>query len=179
MVATPSPKPPAELPDTVLEVEESQSDERTVPAIMHVSSLSKLEREKVARICNPKRNSGKLEVPEDIHKMWNTEKGKQKHLEMWCKSGGLKAGCVFLANVRTGLHSILSTADRQVVFKQTAEILSVTTKTKLVRVTGGFYSEEDMKKELEYTQCPRFQFTQCHCQYVLPFFLGARRLTEG
>lgn len=43
--------------------------------------------------------------------------------------------------------------DRQVVFKESVETLSVTTKTKLVRVSGGFYSEEDMKKELEYSQC--------------------------
>lgn len=85
--------PSAPLPDTVLEVEDSPMlDGGEVPAVMHVSSLSKLEREKVARICNPKRNSGKLEVPEDIHKMWNTEKGKEKLLQMWCKSGGLKAG---------------------------------------------------------------------------------------
>ena len=32
------------------------------------------------------------------------------------------------------------------------EILSVTTKRKKIEVTGGFYSEEDMKTELGYKE---------------------------
>ncbi|CAK9103670.1 Uncharacterized protein SCF082_LOCUS48475 [Durusdinium trenchii] len=47
---------------------------------------------------------------------------------MWAKSGGVKA-----------------------IFMQRVKILSVTTRSKKIEVTGGFYSEEDMKNELGYS----------------------------
>ena len=37
-------------------------------------------------------------------------------------------------------------------FMQRVEILSTTTKTKKAEVKGGFYNEEDMKTELQYSQ---------------------------
>ena len=40
----------------------------------------------------------------------------------------------------------------QAVFMQRVEILSTTTRSKKIEVTGGFYSEEDMKSELGYSQ---------------------------
>lgn len=40
----------------------------------------------------------------------------------------------------------------QAIFLQKVEILSVTTKRKKIEVSGGFYSEEDMKKELGYKE---------------------------
>lgn len=40
----------------------------------------------------------------------------------------------------------------KVVFIQRIEILSSTTKSKKIEVKGGFYSEHDMKTELNYSQ---------------------------
>jgi len=41
----------------------------------------------------------------------------------------------------------------QAIFLERVEILSVTTKSKKIEVSGGFYSEEDMKTELGYKEC--------------------------
>ncbi|CAK9049554.1 unnamed protein product [Durusdinium trenchii] len=96
---------------------------------MHPTTMHCSEREKVRRICTPKSTTGRLEVPEDIFKMWNTAGGREKLFSMWCKSGGVKA-----------------------IFLETVEILCVTTKSKTLEVKGGFYSEEDMATELKYSR---------------------------
>lgn len=75
-------------PEAPTEVDESQQ-----PILMlHPSNLSRNQIAQVKRICQPKPYSGKLDVPDDICKMWNDKKGQQRLLSMWCKSGGLKAG---------------------------------------------------------------------------------------
>ena len=65
-------------------------------AILHVATMSKYEKDKVKRIVCPKPTTGNLAVPRDIYELWQTEKGKEKLLQMWCKSGGMKARPVFL-----------------------------------------------------------------------------------
>ncbi|CAK9101825.1 Uncharacterized protein SCF082_LOCUS47603 [Durusdinium trenchii] len=91
--------------------------------------MTRAQKEQVRRIISPKPTTGRLEVPEDITTLWNTEKGKAKLFSLWCKSGGVKA-----------------------VFIERVEILSITTKTKTLEVKGGFYTIEDMKNELKYSQ---------------------------
>lgn len=48
--------------------------------------------------------------------------------------------------------SVLSLFVLEAIFVERLEILSVSTKRKKVEVTGGFYSEEDMRNELNYSQ---------------------------
>lgn len=62
-----------------------------MPAVLHVSTMTKYEKDKVRRVVTPKSTTGRLEVPRDIYDLWQTEKGKEKLLNMWCKSGGVKA----------------------------------------------------------------------------------------
>ena len=61
------------------------------PVALHVATLSRYEKEKVRRIVCPKQNTGRLEVPDDVHQLWNTPQGKEKLFSLWCKSGGVKA----------------------------------------------------------------------------------------
>ena len=128
-----------------------------VPVVMHPTTMHCSEREKVRRICTPKSTTGRLEVPEDIFKMWNTAGGREKLFSMWCKSGGVKAG----PTVSTGLihdnvrhHRVWNeiTLCCEAIFLETVEILCVTTKSKTLEVKGGFYSEEDMATELKYSR---------------------------
>lgn len=72
--------------------EELAPEEPDIPTVMHPKDMTRSEKEKVRRICTPKSTTGRLEVPKDIHEMWNSEKGREKLLSLWCKSGGLKAG---------------------------------------------------------------------------------------
>lgn len=69
------------------------------PMILHVATLTKSDKEKIRRIVTPKSTTGRLEVPKDIFQLWQTEKGKEQIFNMWCKSGGVKAG--FLMQVVT------------------------------------------------------------------------------
>ena len=64
--------------------------EATEPAVLHVPTLTRAERERVKRIVTPKPTTGRLEVPEDVFQLWQTPKGKEQLLAMWCKSGGVK-----------------------------------------------------------------------------------------
>lgn len=64
------------------------------PAVMHVDTMTKYEKDKVKRIVTPKATTGRLEVPQDVFELWQTSKGKEKLLSMWCKSGGVKDRCV-------------------------------------------------------------------------------------
>lgn len=65
------------------------------PLVLHVSTMTKNEKDKVKRIVCPKATTGNLAVPKDIFELWQTDKGKEKLLNMWCKSGGVKAhGCL-------------------------------------------------------------------------------------
>ena len=69
-----------------------ESDEEP-PRVLLYKDMTKLEREKVRRICSPKKGSGKLEVPENVFQMWqDAAKGRESLFRMWCKSGGVKAG---------------------------------------------------------------------------------------
>lgn len=54
--------------------------------------MTRADKEKVRRLVTPKPTTGNLSVPRDIFELWQTEKGKEKLLSMWCKSGGVKAG---------------------------------------------------------------------------------------
>lgn len=81
--------PKAALPQAVPEVESAAEQ----PAVLHVLTLSKCQREKVKRIVTPKPTTGNLEVPKNVFEMWQTPKGKEQLLAMWCKSGGVKDGC--------------------------------------------------------------------------------------
>ena len=75
-------------------VHEQAEPEVTEPVVLHVSTLSRAERERVKRIVTPKSTTGRLEVPDDVFQMWQTPKGKEQLLAMWCKSGGVKdCGC--------------------------------------------------------------------------------------
>lgn len=80
---------PGETADTLSD--DDDDDEQELPQIMHVSSMSRNEKNRVARIVTPKKYTGRLEVPQDIFKMWQTAKGKQQLFELWAKSGGVKA----------------------------------------------------------------------------------------
>lgn len=71
--------------------------DRTTPAVMNVESMSKNEKEKVRRLCTPKKYSGNLDVPKDIAELWNSNGGKEKLFNMWAKSGGIKAGRAWVA----------------------------------------------------------------------------------
>ena len=59
--------------------------------VLHVATLTRADKERVRRMVTPKPTTGNLSVPRDIYDMWQTEKGKDKLLSMWCKSGGVKA----------------------------------------------------------------------------------------
>ncbi|CAJ1428750.1 unnamed protein product [Effrenium voratum] len=121
------PKAVASQADKPQAPEEAEYDEPI--QLLQSSSLSRSEREKLRRIVTPKINTGRLEVPSNIFEMWNSEKGRKKLMEMWAKSGGVKA-----------------------VFIERVEIFSMTTKSKTIEVRGGFYSAEDMRSELGYSQ---------------------------
>ena len=62
-----------------------------VPQVLRSDALSRSEIQKVGRICQPKPQTGKLDVPKDIAEMWNTPAGRKTLLQQWCKSGGVKA----------------------------------------------------------------------------------------
>lgn len=72
--------------DDALDDEESEQ-----PMILHLATLSRYEKDKIKRIVTPKKTTGRLEVPKDIFELWQTEKGKEQLMQMWCKSGGVKA----------------------------------------------------------------------------------------
>ncbi|CAE7216894.1 unnamed protein product [Symbiodinium sp. CCMP2456] len=85
------PKKPSKEPSETDGAEHDEDDEP--PKVLNFGTLSKLEKEKVRRICTPKRGSGNLEVPENIFDMWrDCAKGRDNLLRMWAKSGGVKAG---------------------------------------------------------------------------------------
>lgn len=63
-----------------------------LPVVLHVSTMSRAEKAKLKRVIQPKPNSGRLEVPKDIMLKWNSEKGKKELMDLWAKSGGVKAG---------------------------------------------------------------------------------------
>ena len=96
--ASPAPAPEAKLPEgrpgTPLQptapTESPPEEESTEPAVMHVGTMTRAEKEKVKRICTPKATTGNLEVPKDVFELWQTAKGKDKLFAMWCKSGGVK-----------------------------------------------------------------------------------------
>ncbi|CAL1168484.1 unnamed protein product [Cladocopium goreaui] len=125
----PAPAPPVSAGTKPMSVQETSGDEAEYPVVMHGATMNRNEKQKVARVCTPKGSSGHLEVPNDIFKLWNTKAGKEKLYALWAKSGGVKA-----------------------VFLERVTILSSTTRSKKLQVTGGFYSEEDMKKELNYKE---------------------------
>lgn len=128
--------------------------------------MTRAQKEQVRRIISPKPTTGRLEVPEDITTLWNTEKGKAKLFSLWCKSGGVKAGLAgelqgvlfrflkFYISVSPCIDGSIKAllACTQAVFIERVEILSITTKTKTLEVKGGFYTIEDMKNELKYSQ---------------------------
>ena len=91
----PGPETPAE-PETPVEPDQGNGDAEEIPNIMHVATMTKSDKDKVRRICTPKLCSGKLEVPKDIFDLWQNEKGRGKLFDMWCKSGGVKAGHMLL-----------------------------------------------------------------------------------
>ena len=71
------------------------SDEDEAPRVIQFKDLSKTEKEKVRRICSPKKGSGNLEVPENVFQMWqDVSKGRDTLFRMWCKSGGVKVGAL-------------------------------------------------------------------------------------
>ena len=68
------------------------------PIVLHVSTLSKSEKDKIKRIVTPKATTGRLDVPKDIYELWQTNQGKEKLFAMWTKSGGVKdTGCLLWA----------------------------------------------------------------------------------
>lgn len=71
-------------------MEEEPEGEGEHPVVLDGKNLSKNEKEKVKRLCTPKRYSGKVEVPQDIAEMWNAPGGKEKLFQLWAKSGGIK-----------------------------------------------------------------------------------------
>ena len=73
-------------------------DVMELPMIMTVKTLTRADKEKVRRICTPKPTSGRVEVPKDIVDMWNSDKGREKLLQIWCKSGGVKVGLTAIYN---------------------------------------------------------------------------------
>ena len=60
------------------------------PIVLHVSTLTKSEKDKIKRIVTPKATTGRLDVPKDIYELWQTNQGKEKLFAMWTKSGGVK-----------------------------------------------------------------------------------------
>ena len=82
---------PAVEPESQPEGPAHVGSESEVPLVLHVATMTKYEKDKVKRIVTPKPTTGNLAVPRDIYEMWQTEKGKEKLLNMWCKSGGVKA----------------------------------------------------------------------------------------
>lgn len=70
---------------------EDKTEEEEYPTVMSAESMSRAEKQKVRRACTPKSASGKLDVPQDIHELWNSAGGKEKLFAMWAKSGGVKA----------------------------------------------------------------------------------------
>ena len=70
---------------------EADTPEMEVPVVLRYQDLSKNEVQKVKRVVTPKALTGRLEVPEDIFKLWQDPKGQEKLLRLWCKSGGIKA----------------------------------------------------------------------------------------
>ena len=127
-------------------------EDEEAPQILHASTMSRNEKNKVARIVAPKKYTGRLEVPNDIFQMWQTPKGKQQLFELWAKSGGVKAGNARVRSTRICVtkRDVLLQAC-QAVFMERVEVLSVTTRSKTIEVKGGFYSEEDMRVELQYS----------------------------
>ena len=173
---------PSPLPSPAMEVE----DETTFPMVMHPKTMSRAEKEKVRRIVTPKQQTGRLEVPKEICDMWHDSKGRDKLLQMWCKSGGIKARQVFVHLDRCDVSPYKSKNPfsyvdldpylGQAVFVERVEILSVATKTKTLEVKGGFYSEEDMKTELGYSQnigfnIDRYNIHTMHVYKALKMFL--------
>ena len=85
------------MPDTVIEVasqaptDADSPEGRAAPVVLDAKALDRNEKEKIRRLVMPKKNTGHLEVPQDIMDLWNTAAGKEKLYEMWAKSGGIKA----------------------------------------------------------------------------------------
>ncbi|CAE7847162.1 unnamed protein product [Symbiodinium necroappetens] len=118
--------PPKDKSSGAVQKQKSPSDDDDgddgVPKIMSLSSMTKLEKEKVKRIVTPKRGSGNLEVPENIFEMWkDAGKGRDNLFRMWAKAGGA-------------------------VFMESVTILTKTSRSKKLEVKGGFYSKEDMTR---------------------------------
>ena len=66
--------------------------EQEAPKVLNGSDLPKKEKEKIRRVCTPKPDSGRLEVPDNIFEMWeDAAKGRETIFKMWAKSGGVKA----------------------------------------------------------------------------------------
>lgn len=86
--------PPAEEHDPAMPEGEA------APAVLHVATMGKNEREKVRRLVTPKSTTGNLAVPRDIYEMWETPQGKEKLLNMWCKSGGVARLIVLLLTLK-------------------------------------------------------------------------------
>lgn len=82
--ATPAPIPAPSHP--------AEGDGEGSPVILHIATMTRAEKEKVRRLVTPKPTTGNLSVPKDIFELWQTDKGREKLLCMWCKSGGVKAG---------------------------------------------------------------------------------------
>ena len=150
-----------------------------VPRVLDGRNLPKGEKEKIARIVRPKPGSGNLEVPENIFEMWNdVAKGRQQLFSMWAKSGGVKANedgnqlitplnasCLEIFFPQSTIVGKLYTSvfpykypsitpvPFQAVFMESITIHSQSTRSKKLEVKGGFYSKEDMKKDLGYSEC--------------------------
>lgn len=90
----PAPATPAPLGTERTSVHETSGDEAEYPIVMHAATMTRNEKQKVARVCTPKGSSGHLEVPQDIFKLWNSKAGKEKLYALWAKSGGVKAGII-------------------------------------------------------------------------------------
>lgn len=82
--------------------ETADESEDEPPRVLLLKDMSKLEKEKVRRICSPKKGTGRLEVPENVFEMWqDAAKGRDSLFRMWCKSGGVKAGILVLRSKAT------------------------------------------------------------------------------
>lgn len=53
-----------------------EREEEEAPVILHVATMTKSEKDKIRRIVTPKPSSGRIEVPEDVSKLWATPEGK-------------------------------------------------------------------------------------------------------
>lgn len=117
--------------------------DRTTPAVMNVESMSKNEKEKVRRLCT-------VALPRNTRATWMSRRTLrsfgiptvERRSSLTC---GPKAG--ESRQAEHGLHD-----PRQAIFLQRVEIISVSNKRKKIEVTGGFYSEEDMRTELGYKE---------------------------